>query len=149
MAVKPYTIAVPGEALEKLSQRLALTTFPDQLDAEELWDLGTPVAEVKRLARYWQDGFDWKKAEVQMNELPNFMTTINVDGFGEIDIHCRCWSSRPLALGTEDYRLVVHQVSSVKTAIPLLFSHGCKETSSPYLREILANSYKGRAPFLK
>ena len=88
MAAKPYTIAVPDEALEKLSQRLALNTFPDQLEAEEPWDLGTPVAEVKRLANYWRSGFEWRKAEAQMNELPNFMTTIDVEGFGGIDIHC-------------------------------------------------------------
>lgn len=89
MAAEPYTIAVPDETLEKLSQRLKLTTFADQLDSADVWDVGAPLADVKRLVNYWKDGFDWRKAETALNTLPNFMTTINVDGFGGVDVHCR------------------------------------------------------------
>lgn len=43
-----------------------------------------------------------------MNELPNFITSIQVDGgFEPLDIH------------------FVHQRSEVENAIPLFFSHGC------------------------
>lgn len=38
--------------------------------------------------------------------MPQFETTVNVQGFGDIDMH------------------FVHQVSNVKSAIPLLFVHG-------------------------
>lgn len=88
MAVEPYAISVPDDALEKLSQRLSSTTFPDQLQGPNNWDFGTPVADVQRLARYWKDTFDWRKAEAQLNELPNFRTSIDVKGFGDIAIHC-------------------------------------------------------------
>ena len=88
-AVEPYTIAVADDSLEKLRQRLSLTTFPDQLDGPDAWDFGAPVADVKRLVNYWRDGFDWRKAESKINELPNFRTAVDVDGFGELDIHCK------------------------------------------------------------
>ena len=41
-----------------------------------------------------------------MNKLPQFMTKVEVDGFGELEIH------------------FLHQKSSNKNAIPLLFVHG-------------------------
>jgi hypothetical protein len=88
MSVKQYTISVPEVELKQLSQRLALTKLPDQLDNDDLWEIGTPLAEVQRLVKYWKNGFDWRKAEARLNELPNFMTSIEVDGFGEFDIHC-------------------------------------------------------------
>lgn len=64
--------------------------------------------KVRQLAQYWRDGFDWKKQEARLNEFPHFKTLVDVDGFGEVDIH------------------FIHQQSSVKGAIPLLFVHGCK-----------------------
>jgi hypothetical protein len=106
MATRPFKVAIPDEKLADLQQRLALTTFPSQLETTEPWDLGTPVAEVQRLAKYWKSGFDWRKAEAEINKLPQFLTSIEVAGFGSLDIH------------------FVHQVSSHPKAIPLLFSHG-------------------------
>lgn len=88
MSVKPYTVAVPQVELDELAQRLALTKLPDQLDSDDLWNIGTPLSEVQRLVKYWKNGYDWRKAEANMNELPNFITGIEVDGFGELDIHC-------------------------------------------------------------
>jgi hypothetical protein len=98
MSVKPYTISVPDDALEKLSQRLSLVTFPDQLDSDNQWDFGAPCSEVRRLANYWRDGFNWRKAEAQLNELPNFKTPVQVDGFGNVDVHCKSCPSRHLAI---------------------------------------------------
>lgn len=88
----PYKISVPDESLQDLQQRLALSKFPTQLESSEqdLWDFGTPVNEVQRLIEYWKDGFDWRKAEAKLNELPQYKTQIEVDRFGSLDIHCEC-----------------------------------------------------------
>jgi pimeloyl-ACP methyl ester carboxylesterase len=106
MSVEPYKINVSEVRIEELRQRLALSKFPSQLAGPDLWEYGTPVNEVQRLAKYWRDGFDWRKAEVKINMLPNFITSIPVDGFGDLDIH------------------FAHQPSSNTNAIPLLFCHG-------------------------
>ncbi|KAI9809356.1 MAG: hypothetical protein M1826_003934 [Phylliscum demangeonii] len=87
MDVTCFTISVPDDALKKLSQRLSLAAFPDQFDGEKQWDTGAPLSEVKRLAKYWEDGFSWRKAEAQLNELPNFQTSIAIDGFGHVHVH--------------------------------------------------------------
>ena len=91
MSINDYKIAVPDSKLEDLQKRLDLTKLPEQFREGEdgLWEYGTPLSEVQRLLKYWRNGFDWRKAEAELNELPQFMTKIEVDGFGELDIHCR------------------------------------------------------------
>lgn len=107
--VQPFTLSVPESQLDKLKQRLANATFPDELD-EAGWDLGAPLADVRRLTAYWKDTFDWRKAETKINRLPQFTTSIQAEGFDPLKIH------------------FVHQKSEIKGAIPLLFCHGCKSS---------------------
>lgn len=133
---QPYKISVPSDALTDLQQRLALAKLPTQLESDEqdLWDFGTPVKDVKRLVEYWKNGFDWRKAETKLNQLPQYQTKIEVDEFGSLDIHCECpfqAADIKLMLRTLD----VHQVNENKNAIPLLFSHGCKcEAAAPNIK---------------
>ena len=65
-----------------------------------------PLDDIKRLAKYWETGFDWRAQEARLNSLPNFHKSIKPDGFPEIDVH------------------YLHQESSSPDAIPLLFIHG-------------------------
>lgn len=85
-----FNIAVSDETLDDLKQRLSLAKFASQLEATDGndWAYGVPVRELKRLVAYWKDGYDWRKAERELNELPNFRTKIDVDGFDPIDLHC-------------------------------------------------------------
>ena len=105
-SVRPYTLSVADSKLSELARKLEASDFPDELDGAA-WDYGVPLADVKRLAAYWKNGYNWRKHEAKINELPNFQTRIQVDGFESLDIH------------------FIHQKSSVDGAIPLLFSHGC------------------------
>ncbi|KAL8721464.1 MAG: hypothetical protein Q9225_001876 [Loekoesia sp. 1 TL-2023] len=104
-SVEPFTVAVPDSELERLSQKLSTTNFPDELD-EAGWNYGAPLTDIKRLTKYWQEKYDWRKAEAKINELPNYRTPIDIDGFGTLDIH------------------FIHQKSPIEGAIPLLFAHG-------------------------
>ena len=90
MAPEPYQISVSVETLDDLKQRLSNAKLPDQLEYEDqdVWPFGTPVADMRRLINYWKEDFNWRKAEATLNELPNYNTTVDVDGFGGLDIHC-------------------------------------------------------------
>ncbi|KAI0131621.1 alpha/beta-hydrolase [Hypoxylon sp. NC0597] len=103
--IKPYTIKVDDRRLEDLRTRLSLAKFPDELD-EAGWDMGAPLADVKRLAKYWQESYDWREAEEELNKLPQFTTDIQCAGFEPLSIH------------------FIHVRSEVNGAIPLLFIHG-------------------------
>lgn len=103
--ISPYTISVPASRLDDLKKRLALANFPDELDGAG-WEMGAPLKDVKRLTSYWRDTFDWKASEEKLNAYPHFVTDIQCDGFEPLAIH------------------FIHQKSTVKNAIPLLFIHG-------------------------
>jgi hypothetical protein len=108
-----YKISVPSSSLSLLKAKLDTTTLPDDLPADtdsssEQWNRGVPLSEMQRLTNYWRDGFDWRKEEAKLNELPHYQTDITVDGFESLKIH------------------FVWQKSEVKEAIPLLFVHGCR-----------------------
>ncbi len=98
--VEPYRIQVPDAVLEDLSQRLARTRFPDQLEGAG-WDYGTELGYLRELIQYWREKFDWRAREARLNRLPHFRTAI--DGRKLHFIHAR--SPRP-------------------DAVPLLMLHG-------------------------
>ncbi|KAL6719046.1 hypothetical protein ACLMJK_003281 [Lecanora helva] len=103
--IESYTISVPDSKLQALRNKLELAVLPDELEAAD-WDYGTPLTDMERLTSYWKDGYDWRKHEQRINKLPNFQTKIHVDGFEPLNIH------------------FIHQKSTNRNAIPLLFVHG-------------------------
>jgi len=101
----PFKISIPDEKLYRLKQKLALADFPDDIATEDPWSRGAPLSEIKRLAQYWENGFDWREAEAKLNEHPQFIAKVEIDGFDTYDVH------------------FIHQKSSTANAIPLLFLH--------------------------
>src|SRR5262249_60057800 len=54
MAVQPFTVHVPEEALADLRERLARTRWPDELSGAA-WDYGSNLAYLKELIEYLPD----------------------------------------------------------------------------------------------
>ncbi|KAH9974902.1 Alpha/Beta hydrolase protein [Lactifluus volemus] len=46
------------------------------------WERGAPLSDIKRLVERWKNGYDWRTHERELNELPMFMRSIEVEGFG-------------------------------------------------------------------
>ncbi|KAK0209491.1 Alpha/Beta hydrolase protein [Armillaria fumosa] len=102
----PFKISIPDEKLELLQRKLALVTFPDELEGSGT-KYGAPLKDIQRLVARWKDGFDWRAQEADLNaELPQFTRDIEVENFGILNIH------------------YVHKKSEVEGAVPLLFVHG-------------------------
>jgi pimeloyl-ACP methyl ester carboxylesterase len=99
-AIRPFRIAVPEADLVDLRKRIAATRWPDrELVADQ--SQGVKLDTLKDLVRYWGTQYDWRKAELKLNALPEFVTRI--DG---IDIQ------------------FVHIKSRHPGAMPLLITHG-------------------------
>ncbi|MFD5437107.1 epoxide hydrolase family protein [Kitasatospora sp. NPDC127067] len=98
--MRPFRIDIPQEALDDLDRRLAATRWPGELPGVG-WQRGVPLGYLKELAEYWRTGFDWRKAEEQLNAFPQFLTEI--DG---VDIH------------------FLHVRSPEPDATPLIITHG-------------------------
>ena len=75
-ATTPFLIDIPQADLDDLRDRLARTRWPDELP-DVGWSRGVPLGHLKELADYWRNGYDWRKYEAELNEFPQFTTTID------------------------------------------------------------------------
>src|SRR5262245_62326274 len=77
VGIRPFRVDIPEEALLDLRQRIAATRWPErELVADQ--SQGVQLATVQKLARYWQNDYDWRTVEAKLNDLPQFIT--NIDG---------------------------------------------------------------------
>ena len=89
--VTPLQLAVPEVDLDDLRARLEATRWPEPATYPAQ---GVGLQELQALCAYWSDGYDWRRAEAQLNRIGQFRTTI--DGLGIHFLHAR--SSDPDAL---------------------------------------------------
>jgi microsomal epoxide hydrolase len=92
--VAPFRIEVPQAVLDDLRERLARIRWPD--DPTGGWSQGTSMEYLRALVDYWRTGFDWRKQERHLNELPHFQ--VEVDGSRLHFIHVRGRGPKPLPL---------------------------------------------------
>ncbi len=67
--------------LDDLGARLERTRWP-QVPHSAGWAHGADVAYLQELCAYWRDGYDWRRWEARLNEIPGFLC--EVDG---VDLH--------------------------------------------------------------
>ncbi len=98
--IRPFHVDIPKEDLAELHRRIGASRLPSK---ELVTDRsqGVQLATIRELARYWENDYDWRKAEARLNELPQFTTEI--DG---VDIH------------------FIHVESPHENALPLIMTHG-------------------------
>jgi pimeloyl-ACP methyl ester carboxylesterase len=100
VAIRPFRVEIPEQALDDLRRRIAATRWPSK---ELVTDRsqGVQLATLQELARYWTTEYDWRACEARLNALPQFTTEI--DGVGIHFIHVR---------------------SAHENALPLIMTHG-------------------------
>jgi pimeloyl-ACP methyl ester carboxylesterase len=86
MRTMPFRIEIPQSAVDHLHGRLRATAWPEDFDNED-WRYGTNLAFIRRLASYWLETFDWRRAERDLNALPQF--TAEIDGLPVHFVHIR------------------------------------------------------------
>jgi pimeloyl-ACP methyl ester carboxylesterase len=96
----PFTVYVPGAALDDLRLRLELVRWPERETVDD-WSQGVPLAAAQALIDYWARDYDWRNFESRINRFPQFRTRI--DGVG---IH------------------FIHAVSPHSQALPIILTHG-------------------------
>ena len=99
-SITPFQISISDEDLEDLQLRLSLTRLPDQLNNIS-WEYGTDLNYMRELIGYWQDGFDWREQERELNQFDQFKTVVD-----DLNLH------------------FIHQRSNNPDAIPLMVVHG-------------------------
>jgi len=110
--IRPYTINVADEEIERLKSRLEISRFPEKETTDD-WSQGAPLAYVKNITDYWLNQYDFKRLESRLNKYENLITEI--DG---VDIH------------------FMHIKSSNADAKPLLLTHGWPGSVVEFLKVI-------------
>ncbi|NEI74796.1 alpha/beta fold hydrolase [Rhizobium lusitanum] len=111
-SIRPFKIDVPQSQLDDLRKRIADTRWPDKETVNDQ-SQGIQLQQVQDLVRYWGTDYDWRKAEAQLNALPEFVTTI--DG---VDIQ------------------FIHVRSKHPNALPLILTHGWPGSTFEFLKTI-------------
>jgi pimeloyl-ACP methyl ester carboxylesterase len=107
--IRSFRVEIPQPAVDDLRDRLARTRWPDEL-AGVGWSRGVPLGYLQELAEYWGGGYDWRKHEAVLNELPQFTTVI--DGQRIHFLHVR---------------------SPEPDALPLIVTHGYPSSVAEFL----------------
>jgi len=95
-----FKVNIPQSDIDDLKERIKKTRWFDDLENSG-WKYGTSLSYLKELSEYWEQKFDWKKIEKNINSLPNFTTKID-----NYNVH------------------FLHIKSDQEKATPLLITHG-------------------------
>jgi pimeloyl-ACP methyl ester carboxylesterase len=80
MTSERSVLRVPDADLEELRARLRGTRWPQPWPAQgagDGWAAGTDTGELRRLARHWADGYDWRAHEAAVNALPGRVASVD------------------------------------------------------------------------
>jgi microsomal epoxide hydrolase len=78
---EPFEIRVTDDALDDLRRRVATTRWPPVTPGMG-WNYGFDDAYLQKLARTWNDSYDWRAAEAEMNSYAHYRVTVD-----DIPIH--------------------------------------------------------------
>ena len=98
--IRAFTVAIPDSEINDLKQRLANTRWPNRETVAD-WSQGVRLDNATSLITYWEQEYDWRRFEAELNRFPQFLTEI--DG---LDIH------------------FIHVKSKNPNAMPLILTHG-------------------------
>ena len=99
-SIRPFKYRATDEELADLKRRIKATKWPDRETVNDDTQ-GVQSATMHKLADYWANRHDWRRAEAQIFSYPNFVT--NIDG---LDIH------------------FIHVKSKHPNALPVIITHG-------------------------
>jgi pimeloyl-ACP methyl ester carboxylesterase len=111
-ATRPFRIEVSDAALTDLRERLERTRWPEAETVRD-WSQGVPRSYLEQVCDYWRSSYDWRRAERQLNAIPQFTTEL--DG---IEIH------------------FLHARSPHPGALPLIITHGWPGSVVEFLKAI-------------
>jgi pimeloyl-ACP methyl ester carboxylesterase len=74
--VLPFRIEIEQAEIDRLHRHLDETRWPPVLPGDG-WDTGVPVAWLRELSEYWRNDYDWRAAERELNQIPQFTTIID------------------------------------------------------------------------
>lgn len=137
--LRPFTVAVPQDAIDDLRARLANTRYaaePADTAGTDDWSAGAPVSYLREMVQHWSTDFDWRAQEERMNAHPQFLTEIDGQTIHFVHVRSANEDATPLLLLhtypgsfvdfldlvpylTDDFHLVIPSIPGVGYSQPL------------------------------
>jgi pimeloyl-ACP methyl ester carboxylesterase len=99
-SIRPFKYRASDAEIADLKRRIKATKWPDRETVPDDTQ-GVQLATTQKLADYWLNQHDWRRAEAHLFSFPHFVT--NIDG---LDIH------------------FIHVKSKQPNALPMIITHG-------------------------
>lgn len=111
--VKRFKVQIPDSELELLRKKLELARLPEY-PADSVWgeeaEGGVTMSLMRDTVQHWKTSYDWRAEEARINQMPQFTTLVELQGFDPVTVH------------------FVHARAPTSAraggAIPMLFLHG-------------------------
>jgi len=94
-SIRPFRYRASDEDLAELKRRIKATRWPERETVDD-HSQGVRLATAQKLADYWLNHHDWRRAEAQIFSHPNFTT--NIDGLDIHFIHVKSKNPNALAV---------------------------------------------------
>ena len=92
---RPFRVEIQKATIDRILRRVKEFRWPDRLDAND-WRYGADWDYMKTLPEYWTTGFNWRKAEANLNRYPQFLA--RVEDFEIHFYHVKGRGPRPIPL---------------------------------------------------
>lgn len=109
--VQAFNIHFAKEEMEELHRRISRTRLPREME-DGHWNFGSDMDYMQRLLDYWNNGYDWKRKEKELNQYVQFTT--EMDGMTIHFFHIRSQHK--------------------KDTMPLLMTHGWPDSFLRYAK---------------
>jgi pimeloyl-ACP methyl ester carboxylesterase len=116
-AITPFRIEVDDADLADLHDRLARTRWPDRETVDD-WSQGIPLTYVQEVCEYWRTSYDWRTREKELNQFPQFRTSLSGGGNEALGFH------------------FIHAPSIEPDAFPLVLTHGWPGSTVEFMKVI-------------
>lgn len=97
MSIIPYKITTDPDDLADLRRRLSQTRWPTPIEGDG-WSSGTDLGYLQDLCAYWQNEYDWSRAESALNQWPQFTTIVDGQQIHFLHVKSATGTGRPLML---------------------------------------------------
>lgn len=112
--VNPFQINVSQSVLDDLSNRIRQTRWPETGEGAG-WAYGTDPVYLRELLTYWDESFDWRRQEEELNKYPQFTTEAEGITIHFVHVKGKNTNSKPLLLihGWPDSFYRFHKIISL------------------------------------
>ncbi len=131
--IQKFEVNIPQSEIDDLKRKIKETRWLNELNSSD-WELGTSLSYLKELSAYWEQKFDWRKIENEINSFPNYTTEVDNYKIHFLHIKSKQKNVTPLLIThgwpgsfLEMLKIIPHLINNFDIVIPSIVGFGFSE----------------------